>query len=278
MSVLIDPAAPDGFVVSSFAEDDWRLCRDYIRQRLGLPAWEPGDGQSRSIPPSKVAQWDMAAINHEVEDRHRTEDDLVRISRARELWDEADDPRGTLAEVYLNSRCLHPCDDLAGSVLRFHPRCPWRAESTGRTEFVPALIAVFRSIDDNAITAIHRIALTPDGAKMGRRMLGVVHRAAVKLDAVGVELAVGEGVETAMAARQLGVKPVWALGSVGAISFFPVLDGIKRLLVLGEVGLASEQAILICGQRWKNEDRRVTVIRPDIGSDLNDELMAKAGR
>ena len=44
-------------------------------------------------------------------------------------------------------------------------------------------------------------------------MLGVVAGAAVKLDAAGEALAIGEGVETAMAARQLGLRPVWAVGS-----------------------------------------------------------------
>jgi hypothetical protein len=35
-------------------------------------------------------------------------------------------------------------------------------------------------------------------------MRGVVHRAAIKLDPLGKQLAIGEGLETAMAARQLG--------------------------------------------------------------------------
>ena len=60
----------------------------------------------------------------------------------------------------------------------------------------------FRSIDDDAITAVHRIALNSDGTKLDRRMRGVVHRAAIK--PAGKQLAIGEGLETAMAARHLG--------------------------------------------------------------------------
>jgi hypothetical protein len=129
-----------------------------------------------------------------------------------------------LAEQYLVSRKLELTADLAGNVLRFHPRCPWRNENTGNTDRIPALLAAFRSIDDDKITAVHRIALNSDGTKIGRRMLGVVHRAAVKLSPVqsGDELMVGEGVETCMAAQQLGLWPAWALGSVGAISFLPL--------------------------------------------------------
>ncbi|SRR5579883_1966102 len=38
MLVRPSPGAPEGFLVGSFAGDDWRECRDYVRARLGLPA------------------------------------------------------------------------------------------------------------------------------------------------------------------------------------------------------------------------------------------------
>src|SRR5262249_37082118 len=159
------------------------------------------------------------------------------------------DPRRTLAETYLNlHRKLRLDDDLASGVLRFHPACPWRDENTRKTERVPALIAAFRSIDDGTVTAIQRIAFDAAGARIGRRMLGVVHRAAIMLDPIGRELAIGEGVETCMAARQLGVGPTWALGSTGGIAGFPVLDGIDRLILLGENDQASTEAIQFCAR------------------------------
>jgi putative DNA primase/helicase len=78
-----------------------------------------------------------------------------------------------------------------------------------------------------------------------------------------------------MAAQQLGLKPAWALGSVGAISFFPLIDGVKQLLILGEPGEVSARAIKFCGTRWRRAKRRVRIIMPDNGcSDLNDELIA----
>jgi hypothetical protein len=40
LSVLLDANAPDGFVVNSFAGDDALQCRDYVRDRLGLPPFE----------------------------------------------------------------------------------------------------------------------------------------------------------------------------------------------------------------------------------------------
>ena len=191
----------DDFVVYSHAGDDWTLCKDYVRQRLGLPAWQPGDGHYRRVDPSRLKTFERVVVEAEAERRPLTQDERVRIERARAVWDEATDPRGTLAERYLQSRALALDDDVAGKVLRYHPSCPWRDENTGATVGVPALVAVFRSVDDDALTAIQRVALTPEGAKIGRRMLGIVHRAAVKLDPAGDPLHVGEGVETMMAAR-----------------------------------------------------------------------------
>ena len=277
LSVRIEPEAPDGFLVHSFAGDDPIICKNYIRRQLGPPEWEPGDERDRRIDASQRARFDRTAIDREAVMRPRTEDDHVRVERAVAIWKEGSDPRRTLAETYLNlHRKLRLDDDLASGVLRFHPACPWRDENTGKTERVPALIAAFRSIDDGTVTAIQRVALDAAGAKIGRRMLGVVNRAAVMLDPIGPKLAVGEGVETCMAARQLGVGPAWALGSSGGIAGFPVLDGIDRLILLGETDQASADAIHFCGRRWRKAGRRVCIAMPDIGSDLNDELMAAA--
>ncbi|TMJ82288.1 MAG: hypothetical protein E6G76_23890 [Alphaproteobacteria bacterium] len=265
------------FLVHSFCGDDPIRCRDYVRERLGLPAWRSGDENNRHIPQSQRREFDRIATDREAQYRPRSEDDLFRIKRAVELWHSAKDPRGTAAQDYLRSRALKLPDELAYSVLRYHPRCPWRNENTGLIE-VPALLAAFRSLDDDTITGVHRLRLDQpqNWPKTERRMLGVVHRAAVKLDPSGRDLIIGEGVETCMAARQLGHRPAWALGSVGAISFFPVIHSVKRLLILGETGKPSEEAIEFCGRRWQQARRRVQVIMPDIGSDINDELIARA--
>jgi hypothetical protein len=277
LSVRIVPGALEGFIVHSFCGDDAIVCRDYVREKLGLPKWEPGDERDRRVDISRQARFNRTAIDHEAQRQLRGEDDLLRIKRAVAIWNEGDDPQGTLAETYLNvHRKLDLDDDLAGGVLRFHPACPWRNENIGKTDHVPALIAAFRSIDGGTITAIHRIALNRDGSKIDRRMLGVVQRAAVMLDPLGPKLAIGEGLETSMAARQLGVGPTWALGSAGSISGFPILEGVEQLIILGETGAASREAINFCARRWKKAGRRVRVAMPEIGDDLNDELMAIA--
>lgn len=42
LAVKLDPAAPDGFTVFSHAGDDFAACRDYVRDRIGMPKWQPG--------------------------------------------------------------------------------------------------------------------------------------------------------------------------------------------------------------------------------------------
>jgi hypothetical protein len=96
--------------------------------------------------------------------------------------------------------------------------------------------------------------------------------AAVKLGTHAGRLTIGEGVETCMAAAQLGLGPAWALGSIGAISFFPTVDGVSELKILAESGDASGRAIQICGRQWRRAGRRVLISRSNVGSDHSDAL------
>ena len=275
--VTLDADAPDGFVCTSFASDDWMTCKDYVRQCLGLPQWQPGDGRDRRVEPTRLKAFDRAAVNAESERRERSADDLIRIARAVAIWNAAADPRGTLAEQYLQARALALGDDIAGAVLRFHPRCPWRDEDSGATIHIPALIAVFRSVDDDAITAVHRIRLDQPQRwpKTERRMMGVMHRSAVKLGPTDEVLHIGEGVETCLAARQLGFSPAWATGSVGMIARFPLVDGVACLRLLGERDDANTRAVELCAQRWHGAGRKVQVGLPKDArdKDFNDQVM-----
>jgi hypothetical protein len=58
LSIKLEAGAPDGFVVHSFADDDVIACRDYVRQRLGLPKFEPkgkkANGGTKPFSPTVV--------------------------------------------------------------------------------------------------------------------------------------------------------------------------------------------------------------------------------
>src|ERR1700730_18253955 len=49
LRVILSDTAPDGFAVHSFSSDDLMRCRDFVRERLGLPAFKPkkGNGHDR---------------------------------------------------------------------------------------------------------------------------------------------------------------------------------------------------------------------------------------
>lgn len=140
------------------------------------------------------------------------------------------------------------------------------------------MVAALRSItNDRIITGIHRTALTADGQKIDRKMLGRARDAAIMLDPLdegysGSGLAISEGIESGLAGRLLGWRPCWALGSAGAIARFPVLAGIECLNVLAELddNGANAKAIQEVGNRWTEAGREVLVIKPRYGGDMND--------
>lgn len=250
LSVTLTPDAPDGFMVFSHAGDDWRACRSHVLERLGQPAdYQP---RARSAP---------ARDSGEI---------------ARTLWRGAVDPRGTLAERYLAERALQLPDDVANRVVRFHGACPWR-DQAGNLDRRPAMLTAFRSIAGDKLVAVHRTLLSDDGRKLDRRMLGPVGGAAIKIDDdenIEQGLSICEGFETGLAGRVLGFRPVWALGSAGAIGAFPLLAGIDALTLLAETddSGANARAVRNCGNRWAATGQQVIVATPRVRGDMNDAV------
>ena len=208
-----------------------------------------------------------------------TESDAQKTERALKIWNDGSPVNDTLAEEYLRRRHLElPGDDEA---LRYFSPCPF---GTGT---YPCLIALFRDIVTNEPRAIHRIAITSGGILIGKRMLGRVAGCAVKLDAdqnVEHGLAVGEGIETMIAARMRGFRPAWALGSAGTLKTFPVLGGVECLSIIVDHDLpdkngrqAGQEAALECSQRWTAAGREVRRIMPRRqGADMADFAEAPA--
>lgn len=188
-----------------------------------------------------------------------------RTAAALVLWNAATDPRGTPTERYLNTRGLDL--DVGGEVLRWHGG-------------IGAMLALFRDIRTDEPRAVSRTFLDANARKIERRFFGPVGGCAIKLDPDDVVLGslhIGEGVETCMAARQLGFRPSWALGSSGAVATFPVLSGVETLLLLREHDDANARAATACGTLWFHAGRKVFDVRPDVGKDINDEVMMMRG-
>jgi putative DNA primase/helicase len=193
-----------------------------------------------------------------------TRPDPAKVDSALRLWGEGVDPTGTPVETYLRSRCLEL--DVDGEVLRWHPG-------------IRAMLALFRNITTNEPQAVSRTFLDHQARKIERKFLGPTKGAAIKLDAdedVLGGLHIGEGIETCLAARMLGLRPAWALGSASAIAAFPVLSGIECLSLLREHDDANTRAADACAAVWVAAGREVFNIRPIAGKDINDSIKGAA--
>jgi putative DNA primase/helicase len=269
LSIRPSASSPDGFLVHSFTGDDWRLCRDHVRAKLGLPR--------NSIPKQYVTAPKQPAKqpNEETECQRS-----INVWRA--VWGAAVNPSRTLVEKYLRSRCLDLPVESAGEAIRFHECCKFGLECH------PAMVCLVRNIVSNEPQGIHRTALAPGGAavkrdgKTFRMRLGTILWGAIKLDPdedVTERLCIGEGVETCLAGRQMGLRPVWSAVSKNGVANFPVLPGVGGVHILKENDPKSQsaKAVEVCARRWYEAGRDVMVVEPDSGSkDLNDELQGAA--
>src|SRR5262245_56914341 len=43
LRVFVDPNNADGFTVTSFNGHGWQECRDFIKEKLGIAPWRPGE-------------------------------------------------------------------------------------------------------------------------------------------------------------------------------------------------------------------------------------------
>jgi putative DNA primase/helicase len=237
----------------------------FAQQFIGGSA--PRPNPIRNIPTLRIVR----------DDAGDDADELRRIEQAIGIWCDVQPLRGTLAEKYLKSRCIEVPDE-ALDVLGFHPACPWDRGT------VPALVALVRDIITGEAVGIHRTALTPDGGKLGRKVLGPKADGAIKLSGenlVTTELTIAEGIETALSARMFGFRPAWSVIDAGGIARFPVLPHIERLTIIvdNDASGAGQKATAECRARWEAAGHRVrTVMPPTVGDDLNDVLQAQGNQ
>ncbi len=232
-SLKVTFRADGSFTVTSFTGDDWRECKDYVRERLALPNdWH-----------RQPANDDRPVICL----REREDDEPARIRSALQRWEHSGTIAGTLAEKYLASRGL----SYSGDALRFR----------GNDRSMVALIT-------DAITAepcgVHVTFLDRDGRKLDRKMYGRARGAVVRLSAdedVHYGLAIAEGIETALAAP---LRPVWACLSAGTMAAFPALKVVEALTIFADndasgTGIKAAQA---CAERWHAAGREATIHIP----------------
>ena len=210
LSVRLSASSSDEFIVHSFAGDDWRDCRDYVRERLGLPA----DGWKRDRPRGAPTPR-RPAVNHD-------DEPATEHAKARWLWLQRRPIAGTIAETYLRK-----ARGYGGAI----PATPGFMPARG--EHAPALIAAFGmpaepepgklAIADADVMAVQLVKLKPDGSGkadvgpnkiiVGKGALGSPIVLAPPNDLLG--LAICEGIEDALSIHEATGLGAWASGGAG---------------------------------------------------------------
>lgn len=161
------------------------------------------------LPPAEMARRKAERERELAADRAR------KLKRCGEVWTEAHPIGGTLAAAYLKGRGIDcPLPD----VLRFHPAAPRGYDSPDKA---PAMLALIQGPDGRAC-GLHLTFLTTKGAKLDRQIWGSKGPGgAVRLGQVAAgELAVAEGIETALAFSILTGRPTWAALDAGNLERF----------------------------------------------------------
>ena len=200
-------------------------------------------------------------------------------------WDQGVDPAGTIVETYLRNRGGLSVPDR--SPIRFHPRCQrGPRDLVGGPEYWPAMLALMTDPATGEPVGVHRTYLLHDGSAKAptvtrpttvggevtlapKRILGTwgVIRLA---EPTGEGLGLAEGIETALSAMQvIGWGPVWAAGSRGGISSFPVLAG-HSLTIFADGDAPGVTAARECAARWAAAGSEALIHIPPSGEDWND--------
>lgn len=120
-----------------------------------------------------------------------------------------------------------------------------------------------------------------EGHKLGKartlgKPAGIVRLSADEDVLFGLHLA--EGLETALAALSIGLRPTWATGSTSLMAKFPVLSGIETLTIVTDhdTNGVGEKAAREAEARWRAAGHEVRLLRSDAPGDLNDVLRKAA--
>ena len=263
--------AKGGDVISLIQHIDGGNFLDAVQTLSGE---RPRRGQSGPEAIARIMEREHQSRQREEQDRRENE---AKTKYALRLWDEGTCIWGTPAQVYLTSR---RCGDLfppdRDAVFRFHQRCTFGGE------YLPSLLTLLRNVETDEPQAVHRTALTPDGQKIDRKMLGPKAGAAVKFwpqSCVAGRLVVGEGVETVLSAalhirhRGQRLDPAWAAIDKGNLETLPVLPGVEQLIILvdNDAGGTGQESARKCSRRWSDAGREVRRLTPhEQGMDFND--------
>lgn len=197
--------------------------------------------------------------------------DKSKLEFVRRLWGESLPIADTMAERYLAGRGLQ---GLHIADLRFLPTC--RHTPTGQN--YPAMIAAVRRWPANGVVAVHRTFLKQDGSgkidhPQARMMLGDATGGAVQLAQAGEQLALAEGIETALSVLQATGIPTWACLSTAGLQRIMVPDTVRVVLICADHDPPGLKAAHAAAERLHRLGKQVRLAAPpQAGADFNDIL------
>ncbi len=275
LSVRLCATSPDGFVVHSFAGDNWRDCRDHVRKALGIePARRRAAGARPEAPEPRP---------------HGDEHNARALAAAAAYVAEMRPVRGRLGERYLHEARKIDTDAIADVLERtdaigWHPAVyfnqPGHALHGRRLGCIIGVMT--ESVTAKTTGAISRTYIDESLHKVCKaRTLGSP-AGIVRLtpdEDVTNGLCLVEGLETALSAMMKGLRPIWSTGSTALLKTFAVLDGIDCLTVIADrdASAAGEYAARQVEARWRQAGRKTRVFIPESLGDLNDLLQRARG-
>jgi len=180
---------------------------------------------------------------------------------------------GTLVQTYLNNRGIHCIPEQ----LLFHPELYYEPGI-----FCPAMVA--QLVDTKTlepINSIHRTFLSPDGSQKAdvanpKKMLGSAKEAGVLIGIhkTGQPVLVGEGIETVLTGVQAtGYCGIAALSATN-LERIGLPEDFSDIIILVDHDLngVGQKAAEKLAPRLHKQCRKVSLVIPPIGQDLNDLL------
>ena len=256
------------YIAGCDAECPPRDVRAAIEARLLELGDEPVDAVERKSPEDLAIELELKRKRQQAKVRHL-------LDGARPIGPEIAD--------YLRGRgLLDPI--LYATALEYEPiggdDCYRYFRDFGPANMVRLMLFRLTHFETDECDSLHATIFARAMVKTGRRSVGPNGgRRAIKLCGRGIPslLVVGEGIESAASAQQLGYGPAWALGSAGGLGRFPVLPEVQHLIIAAENDEASEKNVSECTTRWKRAGKRVQIVRPPRGSkDLNDWIRKRS--
>jgi putative DNA primase/helicase len=267
--VKLGGSLPDGFMVHSYAGDDWRECRDHVNRARGLAigSWRRTE---------KSAQVDQNA-------RREIENDPRRRGVVASIVSGMVRLRGTPGEAYLRDARRIDVGEISDVLDRtdaigWHRECLFLED--GRRlhgKRIGAIIGVQTDPATGKLAGGISRTYVHEGRKVGKaKSLGPagIVRLSRDEDVLG-GLFIAEGLETALAGMSIGLRPMCSMGSTAIMANMPVLAGIESISVLADndANGAGERAARELQSRWRAAGREARLWKPNTLGDLNDMLI-----